>query len=112
MVQFSVLISKMSLTLLLLWTLYWDVVVFFTESPSKQRRQDAVGADGDEVKDIEMDKQESDEEMEKMEDQETKSVEESKHVQNLNVPKTIKGKHFFFYRKFSYDSSMLNVVYF
>uniref|UniRef100_A0A3B3HE07 Torsin-1A-interacting protein 1/2 AAA+ activator domain-containing protein n=2 Tax=Oryzias latipes TaxID=8090 RepID=A0A3B3HE07_ORYLA len=61
------------------------------ESPSKQRRQDAVGADGDEVKDIEMDKQESDEEMEKMEDQETKSVEESKHVQNLNVPKTIKG---------------------
>ncbi|KAF6726387.1 Torsin-1A-interacting protein 1 [Oryzias melastigma] len=61
------------------------------ESPSKQSRRDAGGADGDKVKDIDMDKQESDEEMETTEDQETKTVKDSKQIKELKVPQTTKG---------------------
>ncbi|XP_024134483.1 torsin-1A-interacting protein 1 isoform X2 [Oryzias melastigma] len=61
------------------------------ESPSKQSRRDAGVAGGDKVKDIEMDKQESDEEMETTEDQEIKTVKDSKQIKELKVPQTTKG---------------------
>lgn len=78
----------------LLLSFCWDLSLsVFTESPSKQSRRDAGGADGDKVKDIEMDKQESDEEMETTEDQEIKTVKDSKQIKELKVPQTTKGKN-------------------